>query len=39
VNAAMYVNQFHPPAAKALEGLDLGRIDNVLNDASDHASA
>ena len=39
MDAAMHVDQFHPPAAKAFESLDLSRIDNVLDDASDHGSA
>jgi hypothetical protein len=35
----MCIDQLDPPAAEALEGVDLRRIDHVLNDASDHASA
>jgi hypothetical protein len=36
---AMQINQLDPSAAEALEILDLRRIDHVLNDAGDHASA
>ena len=39
MRAAMRVHQLDPPAAEALEGVDLRRIDHVLNDASDHTSA
>jgi len=38
VRAAMRIDQLHPPAAEALEGVDLRGIDHILNDASDHAS-
>jgi hypothetical protein len=34
----MSIDQLHPPAAEALEGVDLRRIDHVLHDASDHTS-
>jgi len=39
MRAAMRIDQLDPPAAEALEGVDLHRIDHVLNDASDHTSA
>ncbi len=39
VHATMGIDQLHPPAAEALEGVDLRRIDHILNDAGDHTSA
>jgi hypothetical protein len=33
----MPVDQLHPPPGEALEGVGLRRIDNVLDDAGDHA--
>ena len=36
VSAAMQIDQFHPAPGKALEGVDLGRVDHVFNDAGDH---
>jgi hypothetical protein len=39
MRAAMRIDQLHPPAAEALEGVDLRRIDHVLNNASNHSSA
>lgn len=39
MRTAMRIDQFDPPAAEALEGVDLRRIDHVLNNASDHTSA
>jgi hypothetical protein len=36
VRAAVGIDQFHPPAAEALEGVDLLGNDDVLNHASDH---
>ena len=37
VSAAVQVNQFHPAAGKALEGVRLTRIDDVFNNAGDHS--
>jgi hypothetical protein len=39
MRTAMRIDQLDPPAAEALEGVDLRRIDHVLHDASDHTSA
>jgi hypothetical protein len=39
VDAAVQADQLHPPARQLFEGLDLGRVDNVLHDAGDHSSA
>jgi hypothetical protein len=39
MSSAMRIDQLDPPAAEALEGVDLRRVDHVLNDASDHTSA
>lgn len=39
VRTAMRIHQLDPPPAETLEGVDLRRIDHVLNDASDHTSA
>jgi hypothetical protein len=36
VAAALPVNQFHPPPGEAFEGVDLRRIDDILDDAGDH---
>jgi hypothetical protein len=36
VSAAVPVNQFHPLPSEPLKCFDLRRIDDVLNDASDH---
>jgi hypothetical protein len=36
VSAAVLIDQFHPAPGKTLEGIDLGRIDHVLNDTGDH---
>jgi hypothetical protein len=36
VSAAVQVNQFHPAPGEALEGVDLGRVDHVFNNAGDH---
>ncbi len=38
MHAAMRIDQPDPLAAEAFEGVDLRRIDHVLNDASDHTS-
>jgi len=37
VHAAMGIDQLHPPAAEALEGVDLLGNNDLLNHASDHA--
>jgi hypothetical protein len=39
VRAARPIGQFHPPAAEALESLDLRSVDHILDGASDHTSA
>jgi hypothetical protein len=39
MRAAMRINELDPPAAEALEGVDLRGIDHVLNDTSDDTSA
>ena len=36
VSAAVLIDQFHPALGKTFEGIDLGRIDHVFNDTSDH---
>ena len=36
MSAAVLTDQFHPALGKTLEGVDLGWIDHVLNDTSDH---
>jgi hypothetical protein len=38
VRAAMQIDQLDPSPAEALEGVDLRRIDHILNDAGDHVS-
>jgi hypothetical protein len=39
MRTAMRIDQLDLPAAEALEGVDLRRIDHVLHYASDHTSA
>jgi hypothetical protein len=36
VYAAVQVDQFHPATGETLEGVDLGRLDHVINNTSDH---
>jgi hypothetical protein len=36
VSATVEIDQFNPAARETFEGVNLRRIDHVLNDTSDH---